>query len=244
MELIEYIEVICDFLRKYLENSHQDGYVLGISGGVDSSVCAALIKKAVGKEKLHCLLMPIDSLPNDLEDGLTLVKDLDLSYNVIDMSKAYHEYLNEFNNNNVALDASTRGNLKARMRMASLYAYGQAHRCLVVGTDNMDESYVGYFTKYGDGGVDLLPIVYLLKREVREVGRILGIRSSLVDRVPSAGLYEGQTDEKEMGITYQDLDDYLSGKKVDREVEKRIQHLHNISEHKRVAIPRPMEFKR
>ena len=244
MELIEYIEVICKFLKDYLISSHQDGYVLGISGGVDSSVCAALIKKAIGKEKLHCLLMPIDSLPADLEDGLTLVKDLDLSYNVIDMSKGYHEYLEEFTRNNIELDASTRGNLKARMRMASLYAYGQAHRCLVVGTDNMDESYVGYFTKYGDGGVDLLPIVYLTKSEVREVGRILGIRDSLVNRIPSAGLYEGQTDEKEMGITYQDLDDYLLGKEINIEAKKRIQHLHNISEHKRVAIPRPMEFKR
>ena len=244
MELKEYIEVICDFLRNYLNDAHQDGYVLGISGGVDSSVVAALVKKAVGKDKLHCILMPIDSLPADLEDGLTLVKDLDLNYHVIDNSNAFHCYLENFQKEGIELDASTKGNLKARMRMATLYAYAQKNRLLVVGTDNMDEYYVGYFTKYGDGGVDLLPIVYLTKEEVREVGRILRVRPSLVERVPSAGLYEGQTDEKEMGITYIDLDAFLLGKDINPEAKAKIERLHRISEHKRLKVARPEEFKR
>ena len=242
MKLEEYIEVICNFLRDYLKSSHQDGFVLGLSGGIDSSCVAALAKKAVGKDKLHCIMMPINSLEIDLTDAKLLAEDLDLNYTVIDGSHTFNTLNNEFIEQGIVLDDSTKGNLKARIRMSILYAYGQKHRMLVLGTDNLDESYVGYFTKYGDGGVDLLPISRLTKEEVREVAALLGVRKELVERVPSAGLYEGQTDEKEMGILYKDLDAYLLGKEVDPKVKERIEYLHKISEHKRVPIPRPEEY--
>ena len=244
MKLEQYIDVIVKFMQDYLEDSHQDGYVLGLSGGIDSSAVAALALKAVGKERLHCIMMPINSLEDDLKDAITLAKDLDINYSVIDGSKAFNELVKEFESLGIELDASTKGNLKARIRMSILYAYGQKNRMLVLGTDNLDESYVGYFTKYGDGGVDLLPICRLTKEEVRNVASILGVRKELVERVPSAGLYEGQTDEKEMGILYKDLDAYLLGQKVDEEVVNKIERLHRISEHKRIPIPRPEEFKR
>ena len=244
MKLEQYIDVIVKFMQDYLKDSHQDGYVLGLSGGIDSSAVAALALKAVGKERLHCIMMPINSLEDDLKDAITLAKDLDINYSVIDGSKAFNELVKEFESLGIELDASTKGNLKARIRMSILYAYGQKNRMLVLGTDNLDESYVGYFTKYGDGGVDLLPISRLTKEEVRNVASILGVRKELVERVPSAGLYEGQTDEKEMGILYKDLDAYLLGQKVDEEVVNKIERLHRISEHKRVPIPRPEEFKR
>ena len=244
MKLEQYIDVIVKFMQDYLKDSHQDGYVLGLSGGIDSSAVAALALKAVGKEQLHCIMMPINSLEDDLKDAITLAQDLDINYSVIDGSKAFNELVKEFESLGIELDASTKGNLKARIRMSILYAYGQKNRMLVLGTDNLDESYVGYFTKYGDGGVDLLPICRLTKEEVRNVASILGVRKELVERVPSAGLYEGQTDEKEMGILYKDLDAYLLGQKVDEEVVNKIERLHRISEHKRVPIPRPEEFKR
>ena len=244
MKLEQYIDVIVKFMQDYLKDSHQDGYVLGLSGGIDSSAVAALALKAVGKERLHCIMMPINSLEDDLKDAITLAQDLDINYSVIDGSKAFNELVKEFESLGIELDASTKGNLKARIRMSILYAYGQKNRMLVLGTDNLDESYVGYFTKYGDGGVDLLPICRLTKEEVRNVASILGVRKELVERVPSAGLYEGQTDEKEMGILYKDLDAYLLGQKVDEEVVNKIERLHRISEHKRVPIPRPEEFKR
>jgi len=244
MKLDQYIDVIVKFMQDYLKDSHQDGYVLGLSGGIDSSAVAALALKAVGKERLHCIMMPINSLEDDLKDAITLAQDLDINYSVIDGSKAFNELVKEFESLGIELDASTKGNLKARIRMSILYAYGQKNRMLVLGTDNLDESYVGYFTKYGDGGVDLLPISRLTKEEVRNVASILGVRKELVERVPSAGLYEGQTDEKEMGILYKDLDAYLLGQKVDEEVVNKIERLHRISEHKRVPIPRPEEFKR
>ena len=244
MNLKEYLDVIVKFLQDYLKDNHQDCYVLGISGGVDSSLVAALAKKAVGKDRLFAYAMPIDSLVDDENDAVRLAKHLDINYEVVDLSDAYHTLVEKYEATGVKLDLSTKGNLKARMRMATLYAFAQNKHGLVLGTDNKDERYTGYFTKFGDGGVDLLPIANLLKREVVEACLLLGIPEDLAKRVPSAGLYQGQTDEKEMGITYQDLDDYLLGKEVSQEAKERIERLHKISAHKREEIPTPEEYVR
>ena len=244
MDLRSYLKDIEKFLKEYLENNHMGTYVLGISGGVDSSLCAALARNAVGKDRLHCLILPINSSKEDEEDALTLVKDLDLKYDIIDASEAFNNYVKEFNKKGFELDRSTLGNLKARMRMSILYAVAQKERGLVIGTDNADERCVGYFTKYGDGACDILPIAHLVKAEVVEASKILGIRTSLAERVPTAGLYEGQTDEKEMGVSYKDLDAYVLGKEVNETAKKRIQYLERISEHKRNPIPMPEPFNR
>ena len=244
MELKNYLKDIEKFLENYLESNDMNTYVLGVSGGVDSSLCAALARNAVGKDKLHCLIVPIDSAKEDIEDALTLVKDLDLKYDIIDASETFHTYLKDFEKCGMSFDRSTLGNLKARMRMSILYAVAQNERGLVIGTDNADERCVGYFTKYGDGACDILPIAHLVKAEVVEASKILGIRPSLAERVPTAGLYEGQTDEKEMGVSYKDLDAYVLGKEVNETAKKRIQYLERISEHKRKPIPMPEEFKR
>lgn len=244
MDLRSYLKVIEKFLQDYLEQSKCDRYVLGVSGGVDSSLCAAILKSAVGKEKIHCLIMPIDSSKEDTEDGLTLVKDLGLKYDVIDASEAFHAYIKEFERYGIELDRSTLGNLKARMRMSILYAVAQKERGLVVGTDNADERYVGYFTKHGDGACDILPIAHLVKSEVVEAAKIYGVRDHLAERVPTAGLYKGQTDEQEMGVTYKELDDFILGKEVSPNSKARIEHLRKISEHKRIVTPMPEEYKR
>ena len=242
MKLEQYLQYVEQFLKEYLENNHCDGYVLGLSGGVDSSLVAAITRKAVGKDKLMCIMMPIDSHPSDLEDAKKVAEALDVRYIVLDGSESYHASLKEFEKQGIELDTMSKSNLKVRIRMTLLYAYGQTHRYLVLGTDNADERYTGYFTKYGDGAADVLPIVYLLKREVVEAAKLYGVPSSLAERVPSAGLFEGQTDEKEMGVTYFDLDNYLSDQKVDEKVVARIEHLHRVSEHKRNPIPMPKEF--
>ena len=244
MDLKTYLKDVEKFLKNYLEESHCETYVLGVSGGVDSSLCAAILKNAVGVERIHCLVLPIDSSKEDTEDGLTLVKDLGLRYDVIDASEAFHAYLKTFQENNIELDRSTLGNLKARMRMSILYAVAQKERGLVVGTDNADERFVGYFTKHGDGACDILPIAHLVKSEVVEAAKIYGVRTALAERVPNAGLYQGQTDEKEMGVTYQELDAYILGKEVNEESKKRIEYLNRISEHKRQVTPMPEPFKR
>ena len=242
MELKEYLLEIENFLKDYLEQAHCKAYVLGLSGGVDSSLVAAIARKAVGKDRLYCYAIDIDSNPDDIIDAKQVAKELDVNLDVISLSETYHSYLKELKGEEFI--RLTKSNLKVRMRMVALFAYAQEHSGLVLGTDNMDERYVGYFTKYGDGAADVLPIVYLTKKEVREAAEIYGLSSLLANRVPSAGLFEGQTDEGEMGIKYDDLDKFLLGGKVEKTVEERINHLHKISEHKRIDIPTPKEFKR
>ena len=244
MKLNEYLKVIEKFVADYLETNHMKQYVLGLSGGVDSSLVAAICKNAVGKDKLTCIMIPIDSHPSDLEDALELAKDLDLNYLIIDGSESYHETVKQFANQCIELDRGTLANLKVRIRMTILYAYAQKVSGLVIGTDNMDERYTGYFTKYGDGGVDLLPVVHLVKSEVVEACKLYGIKDRLAERTPTAGLFEGQTDEGEMRVKYADLDKYLLGGEIDESSKERIEYLHRISEHKRVPIPTPEEFKR
>ena len=242
MKLKEYLLEIEDFLKKYLEESHCKAYVLGLSGGVDSSLVAAIARKAVGKDKLFCYALDIESNPADVEDAKKVANELDLNLEVINLSKTYHSYLEDLNGDNFI--RLTKSNLKVRMRMVALFAFAQEKFGLVLGTDNMDEKYVGYFTKYGDGAADVLPIVYLTKSEVIEAAKLYGLSSLLANRTPSAGLFEGQTDETEMGVKYADLDNYLLGGKVEKSVEERIEYLHKISEHKRNPIPTPKEFKR
>lgn len=242
MRLEQYLLVIEKFLKDYLASSHMDGYVLGLSGGVDSSLVAAIARKAVGKDKLFCYAIDIDSNPNDVADAKEVAKQLDINLEVINLSETYHSYLKTLNGDKFT--QLTKSNLKVRMRMVALFAYAQGHRSLVLGTDNADERYVGYFTKYGDGAADLLPIVHLTKGEVRQAAQLYGLSKKLSNRIPSAGLFDGQTDEKEMGVLYKDLDDYLLGKTIDSKAKERIEYLHKISEHKRVAIPEPIPFER
>ena len=243
MENLEaYLLEIQSFLKDYLKNSGCKAYVLGLSGGVDSSLVAALAKRAVGKDKLFCYAIDIDSNPQDIIDAKRVAEQLDVNLEVISLSKTYHSYLDELKGQDFL--RLSKSNLKVRMRMCALFAYAQEHSGLVLGTDNWDERYVGYFTKYGDGAADVLPIVHLTKQEVRDASKMMGLSPDLYNRVPSAGLFEGQTDEKEMGVLYSDLDNYLLGKEVSEEAKKRIEHLHKISEHKRVEIPTPKPPKR
>ena len=242
MELKQYLLEIEEFLKNYLEESHCKAYVLGLSGGVDSTLVAAIARKAVGKDRLFCYALDIESNPADVEDAKKVAKELDLNLEIINLTKTYHSYLEDLNGKEFI--KLTKSNLKVRMRMVALFVFAQEHYGLVLGTDNMDERYVGYFTKYGDGAADVLPIVYLTKKEVREAAELYGVSSLLANRVPTAGLFEGQTDETEMGVKYEDLDNYLLGGKVEKSVEERIEYLHKISEHKRAPIPMPKEFKR
>lgn len=244
MKLEEYLVEIEKFIKDYLESNHMEKIVLGLSGGVDSSLVAALTKKAVGKDRLICFMMPIESHPSDLEDAIALAKALDLNYYVLDGTETFRAAKRVFEEQGIELDRSTLSNFKVRLRMCYLFAYAQKCRGLVIGTDNADEKYTGYFTKYGDGAADLLPIVHLTKSEVVEAAKILGVPTKLAERTPTAGLFEGQTDEGEMGVTYAELDAFLLGKDISEESKAKIERLHRISEHKRAPIPTPKEFDR
>lgn len=244
MKLEEYLKVIEKWLKDMLDTTHMDGYVLGVSGGIDSAVVALLAKRSVG-DKLFCVILPCYSDPKDSIDAKELLETHNIPYVEIDLSSTYYSIMNEIKSKygeDISHLASI--NTKVRLRMVTLYTIAQSRNSLVLGTDNWDESYTGYFTKYGDGGVDLLPIVNLTKGEVFEAGRILGVNESIMKRKPSAGLYANQTDETEMGVTYDELDRYLLGEKIDDEKVKRIEHLHRVSAHKREPLPRPSEYKR
>ena len=242
MKLEQYLLEIEKFLKEYLESSHLDSYVLGLSGGVDSSLVAAITRKAVGKDRLYCYALDVESSKEDIEDAKEVAKQLDVNLEVVNLTDTYHSYLKSLKGNEFI--RLTKSNLKVRMRMVALFAFAQEKRGLVLGTDNADERYVGYFTKYGDGAVDVLPIVHLTKAEVRKACEMYGLSNKLASRVASAGLFEGQTDENEMGVSYADLDDFLLGKPIDDKAKERIEYLHKISEHKRKAIPEPIPFKR
>ena len=242
MKLEEYLLEIEQFLRDYLEVSHCKGYVLGLSGGVDSTLVAAIARKAVGKDRLMCYTIPIESRRNDEDDAKKIAELLDINFKKVDLTDTYLSFKETLKGDDFS--RLTLGNLKARMRMSLLYAYAQELGYLVLGTDNLDETYIGYFTKYGDGGVDLLPIKYLTKGEVRRAVKIYGLSSYYSDRVASAGLYAGQTDEGELGFTYDTLDKYLLGEEIDEESKAKIERLHKISEHKRNPLPSPKPFKR
>jgi NAD+ synthase len=243
-------ENIVTWLRVKLVETGAKGFVVGLSGGIDSAVVAALVERAVPTRENRFLIMPCESAPVDQNYAELLAVALGIRERaeVVNLDDAFGGMIDHLA---VGLDERmVRGNMKARLRMTALYAVSGRRHLLVAGTDNAPESYIGYFTKYGDGGVDVLPISSLLKREVRELGRFLGVPEVIVTRVPTAGLWAGQTDEGEMGFTYDQIDTYLEYYKaspaelaemgVPVEVSARIAAMHDASAHKRRMPESPL----
>ncbi len=193
------------WIKQKVKDSGAKGIVLGLSGGIDSAVVAALVKKAVGKNNLLVLFMPCNSDPQDLKDAKLVANELGLKSKLMDLSVVYNNFLKVL----PGAVSLARGNLKPRLRMSALYYFANKLNYLVCGTGNKSELLVGYFTKYGDGGVDILPIADLFKRQVRLLAKELKIPQAIITKPPTAGLWYGQTDEVEMGITYNELDDIL-----------------------------------
>lgn len=242
------IEVAVAWLQAKALGVKAEGLVVGISGGVDSAVVAGLCKRAFPQHALG-VIMPAQSNPEDKADALLVSQTYGLKVVEVDLSTVHAGIMSQVENGLKGAGVEpqglnmSQGNLKARLRMASLYTVANALNYLVVGTDNAPESYTGYFTKYGDGGVDLLPISSLTKTEVRIWARALGLPEKISGRVPTAGLWPGQTDETEMGLTYDLLDRYLLGEKVPEDVQARIESMHARSEHKR-HLPPSLELPR
>jgi len=241
-ELNSRIKKTVEWLREKVSEANAKGLVVGISGGVDSAVVAGLCARAF-PANCTAVVMPSHSDPEDIEDALWVAEGFDirpLEVNLSDVHTQIFERVKtglESQGCDLVGEKMSQGNLKARLRMSTLYAVANALNYLVVGTDNAPEIYTGYFTKYGDGGGDLLPLSSLTKAEVRAWARMLGLPLAIAIRVPSAGLWPGQTDESELGLTYDQIDRYLLGEKVSSEVEERIETLHRQSEHKRNLPP-------
>lgn len=239
------IEKTVKWLSDKVKETGAGGLVVGVSGGVDSAVVAFLAKKAMPENSLGVIL-PCGSSREDIEDAWKVVEACGIQALEIDLTDIHQNLaektlektagVKEAGNSRKKIASA---NLKARLRMSTLYTAANALNYLVVGTDNAAETYIGYFTKYGDGGVDLLPIRHLKKRDVREWAKVLGVPESVIKKVPTAGLWEGQTDEEEMGTTYDMVDDFLEGKVIPEKDRKIIERLHRVSEHKRSLPPGP-----
>ena len=223
------------WLHDQVSSAHAKGIVLGLSGGIDSSVLAALAREAIGREGVLGVIMPCHSIPDDEADARLLADTLDVPFERVDLSGVFDALCGLVGG---SLGPLTTSNMKARLRMVTLYAFAQSRNMLVCGTSNRSEYETGYFTKYGDSGVDLMPLAGFLKRDIRAMARELNVPERIITKAPSAGLYEGQTDESDMGFSYEVLDEYLaSGMIDDPEAKDRIDVMRRRSEHKRKPIP-------
>jgi NAD+ synthase len=234
------VQKLCDWIGDKVTKAKAEGVLFGLSGGLDSAVVAILCKKVFPKNTL-ALVMPCHSTNKDIEDALELVKKFNISYKVIDLSEIYDSFISLLETKEKKADFKlTEINVKPRLRMTTLYYFANKLNYLVVGTGNKSEIMIGYFTKYGDGGADILPLGNLLKSQVRKLAEYLGIPKKIIDKPPSAGLWEGQTDEKEIGINYEQLDKYLrTGKLNNKIIEKKIQDKITKSAHKRATPAKP-----
>jgi NAD+ synthase len=202
------LQIVETFIRDTFRQAGAALAVVPLSGGLDSSVTVTLCARALGPERVHALFLEDEIVAEeDLQDAEEVADGLGVPLDVVDISPmvgAFREALG-------VEDARVLGNVRARCRMIVAYACSNRDKGLVVGTGNKSEILVGYFTKYGDGGVDILPIGDLYKTQVREAARRLGVLERIIEKTPSARLWQGQTDEEELGIAYEDLDRILLG---------------------------------
>ena len=239
----EYAEKIAAWIKEKVGQAQRKGVVLGMSGGIDCSVVARLCQ--IGEVDVHLVLMPYD---NDMKNtqssshAMILIEKFNFSYHIFDIKPAVDALTIPVDSPYCESSPANRelgcANIRPRMRMTYLYQLAQLNSRFVIGTGNLSERTVGYFTKWGDGACDLNPLGMLTKQEVYTLARYLKVPACIIDKKPSAGLWEGQTDEDELGMTYRQIDDYIingtSGNpKTDRKIEERIA----MSAHKHAQIP-------
>ena len=224
------------YIRTKLKEAHADGIIFGNSGGKDSALVGILCKAAC--DNTVGVIMPCASRQNygqDKDDGNALAAQFGIETRTVDLTAVREAELKALEGVAVLNDMALT-NIAPRLRMTTLYTIAAAENRLVAGTGNRSEIYMGYFTKWGDGASDLNPIADLCATEVFEFLRFLNAPVSIVEKAPSAGLYEGQTDEKEMGVTYRAIDDFLLHGEVGEADKAVIDRYHSRSEHKRRPI--------
>ena len=246
MEMRKVESRIVRWIKEQVKQAGCKGIVVGLSGGIDSAVVGALSKKAF-PNNIQGVILPCLSNPQDKEHAELVAKKFDIPVETVDLEEIFKTKIKALTGEDYNHDKHQGlefANLKPRLRMIALYYFANKHNYLVAGTDNKSESMTGYFTKYGDGGVDILPITHLYKRDVRKLAKHLGVPEEIINKKPSAGLWHGQTDEDEMGITYDDLDEILecigTGKdlnKFNKEKVAKVKKMIKNTEHKRKLPP-------
>lgn len=235
---MELYSEIAAWIKKQVEEAHKSGVIFGLSGGVDSATVAALSKLAL-EDKVLGLILPCETGPEDMTLASKVAKKFNIKTKEIALDNMFSELVKKY----PEASPLAKANLKPRLRMATLYYFANSLDYLVVGTGNKSELVVGYFTKYGDGGADILPLGGLLKAEVRKLAANVGVPDEVIKRVPSAGLWEGQTDEGELGITYDELDKVIDAleknrtENISRKSLQKVKKMMRDSEHKRRRIP-------
>lgn len=250
----ELVSAISSWLRDRLDEGGAERFVLGLSGGIDSAVVCGLCVQAAGAELVLGVIMPSSSQPDDAASAAKVAAAFGVATQTVDLTSIADSFYAAMPAAEHLTSASGEifekrqqlaiANVRPRLRMTTLYYVANLTNGIVVGTGNKSEAMIGYFTKYGDGGVDLFPIIDLYKHEVREVARKLGVPESVIERPPSAGLWAGQTDEDEIGMTYEELDQTLMALEADDTSDidaarlERVRDLVTRTNHKRIPVPR------
>lgn len=239
------------FLKDYVKGAGASGLLIAISGGIDSAVAAGLCKRATdelsaetGKEYITLGVFQPYGDQIDIEHSYAVAEAFQLTHKVetnikeaVDEIALETEYALKAVGQSRHMSRGGKGNVKARTRMVVQYALAFELNLIVVGTDHASEALTGFFTKWGDGAVDITPLSTLNKRQIRQIARVLGVPDSVIDKAPTAGLWEGQTDEAELGVKYEDNSDYLEGKEIDPKARETLEKHYNRTRHKRQPIP-------
>ena len=229
---------LATWIKEKVKEAGCRGVVLGLSGGLDSSVLAVLCQRALPQNTL-ALLMPCHSIDTDRIHAEMVAEKFSIPTRIAPLDRVYDSLLKTLPDFQPDAEVAklTHANIKARLRMITLYYTANQLRYIVAGSSNRSELTIGYFTKYGDGGVDIIPLGNLVKSQVRELARYLEIPGEIIVKPPSAGLWEGQTDEEEMGLTYEVLDNYILAGNAPVELKKTLEARKSASFHKREAPP-------
>jgi NAD+ synthase len=239
MEVAQLADRLVLWVRKQVASTGGKGVVLGMSGGLDSSVAAVLCCQAFPE---HCLgvLMPCYSSPEDGEHARLVADRFSIPARTVVLDSVFDALLGVLSpEGEAACSPYVKANLKVRLRMLTLYYFANQLGYMVVGSSNRSELATGYFTKYGDGGVDMMPLGSLVKGQVREMAQCLSIPPPIIDKPPSAGLWPGQTDEAELGFSYKELDRYLVTGQASGDLKKRLKARSEASAHKHLPPPVP-----